>query len=291
MNGAGRRRPTTLLGVDLDARNGWLSHGLHPHRAATCASPRRSIARHRSVVAVAVAVAAVLLVGCSDRGPSAEVDDGTDSARTEVVAPVFPEDGAPSRELLVEGIAFDLSNRPVDLSYWAAPSDQAECAAEAIVDAVGEDRLVQLGYRPAVDGASLNDIELTDAERDLVVEAVEGCVDMTQAVAAMFYGDGRLRPSVATCLAEGLAQRDQLRPFVVAVVFGTSVDPFAQESALATAMLDQSVVCVPEEAFNWSDLDLPDDDQVLDADSPGGVTGSPFVDDQRTTTTTTTTTP
>lgn len=271
MNGPSPRRPATLVAVHLDAPNGSLR-------------PARTARVRPAVVAVAAAVA-VLVGGCSDRGPSAEVDDGTDSARTEVVAPVFPEDGAPSRALLVEGLAFDLSNRPVDLSYWAAPSDQAECAADAIVDAVGEVRLAQLGYRPAVDGASLNDIELTDAERELVVVAVESCVDMTQAVAAMFYGDGRLRPSVATCLAEGLAARDQLRPFVVAVVFGTSVDPFAQEGALASAMLDQSVVCVPEEAFNWSDLDLPDDDLVIDADSPGGVTGSPFVDDQRTTTT------
>ena len=72
------------------------------------------------------------------------------------------------------------------------------------------------------------------------------------------------------------------------MVFGTAVDPFAQDAALATAMLDQSVVCVPEEAFNWSDLDLPGGDPVLDADAPGGVPGSPFVDDQADPTTTTT---
>ena len=52
-------------------------------------------------------------------------------------------------------------------------------------------------------------------------------------------------------------------------------------------MLEQSAVCVPEEAFNWSDLDLPGDDPVLDSDAPGGVPGSPFVDDQRPSTTTT----
>lgn len=238
-----------------------------------------------------VVASTVLNAACADKGPAAEVDDDTDSSRTELVAPVFPDDGPVPRALMVDGVVFDLTNRPVDLSYWAAPTEQAQCAAEAIVDAVGVDRLAQLGYRPGVPGASLNDIELSDDERNQVVDAVGGCVDMVEAVAAMFYGDGRLAPTVASCLAEGLEADDQLRPFVVAVVFGTSVDPFADDGALASAMLDQSVVCVPEDAFDWSDLDLPDSDPVLDADSPGGVSGSPFVDDQpdRTTTTTTAT--
>lgn len=232
-------------------------------------------------------VACVVVSSCSDNGPAVEVDDGSDSARSERVAPVFPSDGPIPRALLVEGVVYDLTNRPVDLDYWAAPSGQADCAAEAIVDSVGVDRLSELGYRPGVSGASLNDIELSDDERNDVADAVEECVDMVEAVAAMFYGDGRIAPTVASCLADGLGEDDQLRPFVVAVVFGTAVDPFANDGALATAMLDQSVVCVPEGAFNWSDLDLPDDAPVLDSDSPGGVSGSPYVDDQRNPTTTT----
>ncbi len=239
------------------------------------------------MLAAALSVLVAVLVSCADRGPSAEVDDGSESARAERVAPVFPEDGTVPEPLLVQGLVFDLTNRPVDLDYWAAPSEQAECAAQAIVDELGAARLSQLGYRPGVTGASLNDIELSDDEREQVADAVEGCVDMAEAVAAMFYGDGRIAPTVASCLADGLDQKQQLRPFVVAVVFGTAVDPFADDGALANAMLDQSVVCVPAGAFNWSDLDLPDDSPVLDADAPGGVSGSPYVDDQRNPTTTT----
>lgn len=221
-----------------------------------------------------------VLAGCTETGPVTEVDDGSDSARAETAAPVFPDDGEVPRELLVEGLVFDLGNRPVDGRYWAAPAEQAECAAVAIVDTLGAPRLSELGYRPGVTGASLNDIELTDAERGQVVEVVEECVDMVDAVAAMFYGDGRIPASVADCLASGLQDRGQLRPFVVAVVFGTAVDPFAGGSALATAMLDQAEVCVPEAAFNWADLDLPGGPVVIDENSPGGVPGSPFPDDQ-----------
>jgi hypothetical protein len=277
VNAGPRGSATTLVVVDVEPRA--RSRGRVP-------VGRRS-GRRRAALAAVLAVALGALASCADRGPSAEVDDGTDSARTERVAPVFPEDGTVPEVLLVQGLVFDLTNRPVDLDYWAAPSDQAECAAEAIVTALGAERLSELGYRPGVTGASLNDIDLADDEREEVADAVEGCVDMAEAVAAMFYGDGRIAPTVANCLADGLDDKQQLRPFVVAVVFGTAVDPFADDGALANAMLDQSVVCVPEGAFNWSDLDLPDDSPVFDADSPGGVSGSPYVDDQRNPTTTT----
>lgn len=231
-----------------------------------------------AVVALVSALGAA--AGCADTGPVTELDDGSDSARPEVVAPVFPDDGEVPAELLVEGLAFDLGNRPVDLRYWAAPTDEAECAAAEIVEVLGAPRLSELGYRPGEPGASLSDIELTDDERIQVVDVVEECIDVVDAVAAMFYGDGRLPASVATCLAEGLGEKDQLRPFVVAVVFGTAVDPFASDAALATAMLEQSAICVPEEAFNWPDLELPGGDVVIDENSPGGVPGSPFPDDQ-----------
>lgn len=249
--------------------------------------PRARRSGRRGIVCALILGALAATASCSDTGPSVEVDDGTDAARGELVAPVFPDEGTVPRELLVAGLVFDLSNRPADLDHWAAPTDQAECAAEAIVDSVGEQRLSDLGYRPGVAGASLNDLELSDDERDGIVDVVAECVDMGEAVAAMFYGDGRVPATVATCLADGLGDRAMLRPFVVAVVFGTAVDPFASDGALATALLEQSVVCVPEEAFDWSDLDLPGDDDVLDADSTGGVPGSPLADDQRTTTTTT----
>lgn len=204
---------------------------------------------------VALVAVASLAAGCADKGPSAEVDEGDEP---DVTAPSFPDNGDVPRDLLVAGIVFDLSNRPDDLNYWAAPVDQAECAATKVVDELGAARLSELGYRPGVPGASLNDIELSETERSTVVDAVEDCVDMVEAVAAMLLGDGRLKPSVATCVAGGLADKDQLRPFVAAVVFGTSVDPFAGDSPLAPDLLDQAVVCVPADAFDGYDLELPD---------------------------------
>lgn len=257
-----------------------LSHTEPPVVGPAAGSATRPVARRAAIAVISVMTLLGVLVGCTETGPVTEVDDGSDSARGESTAPVFPDEGEVPRALLVEGLAFDLGNRPVDGRYWAAPDEQADCAAVGIVETLGAPRLSELGYRPGVPGASLNDIELTDAERGQVVEVVEECVDMVDAVAAMFYGDGRIPARVADCLATGLQDRGQLRPFVVAVVFGTAVDPFAGGSALATAMLDQAAVCVPEAAFNWADLDLPGGPVVIDENSPGGVPGSPFPDDQ-----------
>ncbi len=233
--------------------------------------------------------AAVVAVGCipSNDGTASEVDDGTDSAAPQRSAPEFPEQGVVPDTLLVEGLRFDLTERPADPDFWTPPGDEAECTAERIVETVGAERLSELGYRPGTPGASVNDLALSEAERTAVVDAVVDCVDMSEAVGAMFFGNGRIPATVASCLADGLGDKELLRPFAVAIVFGAAVDPFTDDAVLATAILDQSVVCVPDRAFNWSDLTLPDGSAVQDSDRPGGTPGSPYLDDQLVPTSTT----
>lgn len=244
--------------------------------------------RLRAALVVMAASMLAVASACipSERGRATEVGDPNVIGEGPA-APVFPETGVVPDDLLAAGLLHDLSVRPLDTSFWVPSAAEAECLADGVVDAVGGPRLSELGYRPATAGAGLNELDLDDAERSAVVDVVEQCVDMEAAVASMFFGDGRMRASVASCLAEGLGERGVLRPFAQAIVLGESVDPYAAEGVLATAMLDQSVVCVPDRAFDWQDLDLPGEAPVLDADSIGGVPGSPFVDDQATTTTTT----
>lgn len=211
-----------------------------------------------------------------------DVSDAEDAPRA--VAPVFPDDGEVSEELVAEGLVFDLTTRPVDADYWALPTSEGECVADTILDEIGAPRLLALGYRPGTPTAALSELDMTDAERTQVVAAVEECVDMAEAVAAIFFGDGRIRASAATCLAEGLEERDQMTPFATAVVFGQAVDPFASDGALAAALLEQAAVCVPDRAFDWSGVELPGEDPVIDSNAPAGVSGSPYPADQPTTT-------
>ncbi|MFN7151987.1 MAG: hypothetical protein ACK4V6_21220, partial [Microthrixaceae bacterium] len=223
---------------------------------------------------------AVLSVACipTETGEPTEVGDVEESPSA--AAPAFPDDGDVSDELVAEGLVFDLTARPADASYWSLSAEEAECVAEAALAEVGGSRLLELGYRPGTPSAALSRLELTEVERAEVVAAVEGCVDMTEALASIFFGDGRIRSSVATCLAEGVVDRDQATPFATAVVFGEAVDPFTSDGALATVMLEQAAICVPDRAFEWSGVELPGEDPVIDSSAPAGIGGSPFPADQ-----------
>lgn len=225
--------------------------------------------------------AAFAVGGCvaEQQGDTLQLDRPADELPVPEVGVDAPEGD------LVAGLVADLATTPDDLSYWAPPLDEATCVAEDVVDRIGSDRLLELGYRPGTPGAALGDLELEDDERRAVVDTVVDCVDLREAVAQVVYGDGRLVPTVATCIADGLEAADQLRPFAAAIVGGRAVDPFAGDGELASTLLVQSTICIPEDAFNWPDLRLPQDDQVIDADAPPGVERSPYVGDRTTTTT------
>jgi hypothetical protein len=245
----------------------------------------------RGVLAMCGAALAVVLVasGCvpEERGPRAEVDDGSDSARPDRAAPEFPAQGEVPAELLVEGLVYDFTTRPRDQDYWSPPTPEAQCAAQGIVEGIGATRLSTLGYRVATPGASLNDIGLTDDERVVVVDRFMGCVNMVEGVASVLFGDGRIRADAATCVAEGLSERDMLRPFVEAWAFGRAVDPFASDAVFASTLLSAANVCIADADLNWSDLRLPDGDPLIDSDLPGGASGSAHVDDRKSSTTST----
>jgi hypothetical protein len=218
----------------------------------------------------------VVAAGCvpEKRGASAEVDDGSDSAREVTKAPEFPGEGEVPSALLVDGLVYDMTTRPSDQVYWTPPSAQARCAAEGIVESIGPSRLSVLGYRSGTPGAALNDIALTDAERTVVVDEFTKCVDLVQGIAAVFFGDGRISTRSATCMAKGLGDQDLLRPFVQAWAFGGATDPLAENGTLATALLAQADVCISPTALNWPDVRLPGTDPLIDADAPGGSASS-----------------
>jgi hypothetical protein len=245
----------------------------------------------RGVLAVCGALLAVALVAPAcvpeERGPRAEVDDGSDSARPDRAAPEFPAQGEVPAELLVEGLVYDLTERPRDQDYWSPSTPEAQCAAQGIVDGIGASRLSTLGYRVATPGASLNDIGLSDDERVVVVDRVMDCVDMVEGVASVLFGDGRIRADAATCVAEGLSDRDMLRPFVEAWAFGRALDPFASDAVFASTLLAAANVCIADADLNWFDLRLADDEPLIDSDLPGGASGSAYVDDRKGTTTST----
>jgi hypothetical protein len=263
--------------------------GLGPGSSARVCDGRRPVAhdyprvpmglekggRSRAVgsAALGLIVALVLLVAAScvpeDHGSASEVK-GLEGAGTDS-PPEFPSNGPIPADLLVQGLVFDFTSVPVDLHFWVPPGDQARCAAQAIVGDLGADRLSELGYRPGTSGASLNDIDLSVAERDVVVNDFMECVDMTDAVAGLLMGDGRMEPKPALCVAKGLESKGDLRPFVEAWAFGEEVDPFAQTGRLAEDLVAYANVCLADSTFYYPGVDLPGDEVIQAENDSNGV--------------------
>jgi hypothetical protein len=218
--------------------------------------------RPRLALVIALAAAAVVVAAScipQDRRNATEVGAADDIP----AAPVFPETGQVPPDLLVEGLVYDFTRAPNDLNLWVPPTEQARCAAQKIVDNLGT-RISDLGYLPGTSGASLNDIALTSFERESIASLFQSCVDMTEATASLFIGSGHMTSRQARCMAQGLADKGQTAAFARAWAFGREIDPFEEDAAFVTTLLDYTEVCLPDTAFTWFGVDLPGDEDVVE---------------------------
>ncbi|MGB6058465.1 MAG: hypothetical protein WBF71_09385 [Microthrixaceae bacterium] len=243
---------------------------------------RRNSRRPLMAVLVATFVVAGLVTSCVPRRTS---DTSTVKGATHLIEgaakpPVFPTTNVP-KALLIDGLIYDFAVAPLDPDYWSPSKKEAKCAATAIVDRIGAQRISDLGYRVDTPGASLNDVALTTEERDAVVEEFSRCVDMQEALAALLFGDGRIRTRAATCLSQVISTKGLLPQFVKAWIFGEAVNPFASDAALASALSTGSQVCINANDLNWPDLSVPGSDQgLIDASAPPGSRSSAYADDR-----------
>jgi hypothetical protein len=202
-----------------------------------------------------------LLAACipQNKGEASEVDDENAPVSD---APVFPETGRVPDELLVEGLVWDFTNAPADLSLWVPSDEEARCAAEKIVAGLG-DRISDLGYLPDKSGASLNDIALTQAERQSVTSLFESCIDKGQAMSALLLGQSAMSAEDAECMSDGLVNAGVLTEMIESWAFGEQIDPFRDDGAVASALVSYANICLGESAFLWYGVDLPGDEEVV----------------------------
>lgn len=249
-------------------------------------SMRRLRARFRPVgLCVVAAVVAVGVGACvpTEHGEVSEFD--LDEDATSLTAPEFP-DGAVPDDLMVTGLVYELSSRPADLSFWSPSPAEARCVAEEMLGIVGSDRLTSLGFRPGTDGGSLADLAFEEPERSSIGTAFAGCVDLSEAVATLFFGGGRISASAARCAADTLDQTGQLAPFASGWVLGSPIDPFGGDTPLARSMIDAATICIADDAFDWPDVELPGGPDILDLTRSAGQSGSAKAGSAEPTTTT-----
>lgn len=220
-------------------------------------------------------------VACVPRklGETEEVPRRADTVGSK--APVLPESNPPA-DLVVDALRYDLTVRPDDQNYWSFTRPEATCVADKIVAAVGPERLSQLGYRPGTPGAGLPDIALTPDERVRVMAAFDACVDMKEVIADLLFGKGRISSQSAMCVAKILDKAGLGSVFIRSWLFAEPVDAFADGGPLANTMSAAAQVCLNPKDLNWPTLRSPlDEENVIDADAPGGASGSNHPDDQR----------
>ncbi len=250
---------------------------LAPMRFGRSSRPRRVTA-----AVVAACLIGVFVTSCVPRNTrdTAVVDDATRLIKGVAKPPVFPTSNVP-RDLLIEGLTYDFGVGPLDPDYWTPKVKEAECAAEAIVDRIGAERISSLGYRVDTPGASLNDVALTPEEREAVVEEYTRCVDMQEALAALLFGDGRIRARASTCVSQIISTKGLLPQFARAWIFGEAVNPFAEDAQLASALSAASQVCVNADDVKWPDLTVPESDEgLIDSAATPGSRSSAYADDR-----------
>ena len=132
---------------------------------------------------------------------------GDDSGPPDILVGDVGADEARAVELFTEQFAgYD------DPNGLRFTDEEARCAAEAAVQALGLARLVELGFdATAEDLSALDDAALDDDESDAMYQAIAGCIDFAAQLTDIFV-QGGIDEAAARCVAEryletGLAQQ------------------------------------------------------------------------------------
>jgi hypothetical protein len=142
---------------------------------------------------------------------------------------------------LVASLTDHLSHVGANLNEWAAPRDEAACAARKIVHQLGVDRLLDLGFDPQ-DGKLA--LQFTDEERVAVSNILDGCIDIAAGLESLFAAYDKLSVTASACLADGIERKGLARDFAKGLLSGSSADPFADDDSLGTAMSRLMLECL-----------------------------------------------
>jgi hypothetical protein len=161
------------------------------------------VRRLAGVLAVALAVG-----GCTVR------DGGTPSA-------------ADYREAIGDALQVDRGDASLRFS-----DEQADCAAERIVEGIAPERLQDLDVGS---GSDLTKLPFSGAEREIVFDVLRACVDLADQVAETIGRDAGLPEDVASCIGERYVATDVFREALLSPDFDPALNDRV-EAALAEAM-------------------------------------------------------
>lgn len=193
-------------------------------------------ARPRALAALLVTIAvAVAAAACTSRTwDTSEINDTTPTTvRT------FPRTAEGVRASLV---AY-MSQRRDDLDQWAANTEEAECAAERLVERFGVERLLEVGFDPNEPTLALT---LPAEERTAAVNVLVGCIDFSRGMLEMLSSYMKLPIAESDCMAKGFERLGLDRDLAGALVDGTEPDPFANSNRFGVGVSSLAVECMEE---------------------------------------------
>lgn len=194
--------------------------------------------RRPSAVAAAALAAAVGIVsgGCTtSEWDTSELNDDTPTTVRR-----YTSDQAGLEESLTDY----LSAVGDDLGEWAAPRDQASCAAQRLVRRLTVDHILELGFDPQ---AATLALDFPAEEKASVVNILLGCIDFSSAILETYSSYQKLPLAQSSCFAEGFDRLGLTRDLVSGLVDGSEPDPFANSDRMASGMASLAVECLEED--------------------------------------------
>ena len=141
-------------------------------------------------------------------------------------------------------LAHLLSSGAVDLNSWAASPEGARCVASRVVASVGAKRLLDLGFRP--NSASLA-LPFAPDERSEVVNIMDGCLDMEQAVMDLLVSYAKLGLADSRCLAGEMVANGVTRTLIESMVSGAEPKADLETSTFARSLADAAATCLGDD--------------------------------------------
>jgi hypothetical protein len=181
----------------------------------------------------AVLCGAMLVAGCS----STTWDTTDADSLTVTTVKEYSRDEAGVRESLVD----HLSTVGDNLNEWAAPVDQAECAANKAIERFGVDRLLALGYEPSDGNLGL---PYTEDESASMLNILVNCIDFEAGFLSMLASYQKLDIDSSRCLASGMARLGVTRDLAAGLLRGAEPDPFGNDNRLSFNTTRAMIECL-----------------------------------------------
>jgi hypothetical protein len=193
-------------------------------------SPRAGSTRALTAVLALVAVAAVACT--TTQWDTSSIDHPTPTAPKEYVRDT---DGV--RQSLID----HLSTVDTNLNDWAPPRDQAVCVADRVIQRIGVDRLLQLGYDP---NAGKLGLPYAPDEETAMLNIISTCIDFKEGLVELLSAYQKISFKSATCMADGLDRLGLTRLYAASLLIGEQPDPFDTSNNLAKGTTDVMGQCI-----------------------------------------------